>query len=243
MQPDLAAAALAGLAMRRVLAVAVVREGRIAWASPALLAMFGLEAVGTEAGEARFLDLVAPADREALAGALQEKPGTEVGPRSFTGLRADGSQFDAELSGCTLELPGGPGVAIALSDVTVQRRAQAQLSYLALRDPLTELPNRALFFDRLRQALVARAAPRQLVRGAGERPGRVQADQRPLRARNGRCAAAGGGQAPARGHARGRHGGAGSGATSFPPCSRARPRPRTRRSWRGAWCRRWISRS
>ena len=155
MESDLAAAALAGLVERRVLAVAVVRQGRVASASPALRAMFGLDSVGAEAGEARFLDLVLPADREALAGALEEKPGTEVGPRSFTGLRADGSQFDAELRGCTLELPGGPGVAIALSDVTVQRRAQAQLSYLALRDPLTELPNRALFFDRLRQALVA----------------------------------------------------------------------------------------
>ena len=152
METDLAAAALAGLADRRVLAVAVVRAGRIAWASPALLAMFGLEA--GSAGEPQLLDLVAPADREALVGALEIKPGTEVGPRSFTGLRADGGQFDAELIGCTLELPGGPGVAIAVSDVTVQRRAQAQLSYLALRDPLTELPNRALFFDRLRQALV-----------------------------------------------------------------------------------------
>jgi len=153
MDSDLAAAALAGLAKRRVLAVAVVRQGRIAWASPALLAMFGLEP--HSAGEQRLLDLVLPADREALADALEEKSETEVGPRSFTGLRADGSQFDAELKGCTLELPGGPGVVIALSDVTVQRRAQAQLSYLALRDPLTELPNRALFFDRLRQALVA----------------------------------------------------------------------------------------
>ena len=62
--------------------------------------------------------------------------------------------MDAGLAGCALELPGGPGVALTVSDVTVQRRAQAQLSYLALRDPLTELPNRALFFDRLRQALV-----------------------------------------------------------------------------------------
>jgi diguanylate cyclase (GGDEF)-like protein/hemerythrin-like metal-binding protein len=153
METDLAAATLAGLAMRRVLAVAVARQGRLAWASPALLGMFGLDPAGAEQGQ-RLLDLVAPGDREGLASALQERPGTELGPRSFTGLRADGSQFDAELVGCTLELPGGPGVAIALSDVTVQRRAQAQLSYLALRDPLTELPNRALFFDRLRQALV-----------------------------------------------------------------------------------------
>jgi len=134
-----------------VLAVAVVRQGRLAWASPALRAMFGLEAA---AEPHSFLDLVAPEDREVLGEALNKDAGAEFAPSAFTGLRADGTQFDAELAGCALELPGGPGVAITVSDVTVQRRAQAQLSYLALRDPLTELPNRALFFDRLRQALV-----------------------------------------------------------------------------------------
>ena len=38
-------------------------------------------------------------------------------------------------------------------DVTDQIRAQRQLRYLAFYDPLTELPNRALFYDRLGQAL------------------------------------------------------------------------------------------
>ena len=66
MESDLAAAALAGLATRRVLAVAVVRGGRIVWASPALLAMFGLEPQAGE--EPRLLDLVLPADREAMEG-------------------------------------------------------------------------------------------------------------------------------------------------------------------------------
>ena len=151
MQSDLPAAALAGLAERRVLAVAVVRGGRLAWASPALRSMFGLEAA---AEPHSFLDLVAPQDREALSGVLEQGAGAQLAPSAFTALRADGTQFDAELAGCALELPGGAGVALTVSDVTVQRRAQAQLSYLALRDPLTELPNRALFFDRLRQALV-----------------------------------------------------------------------------------------
>jgi diguanylate cyclase (GGDEF)-like protein/hemerythrin-like metal-binding protein len=151
MQPDLPAAALAGLAERRVLAVAVVRGGRLAWASPALRSMFGLEA-GAEPQS--FLDLVAPEDRDTVGEALGQGAGEALTPSAFTALRADGTQFDAELAGCALELPGGPGVALTVSDVTVQRRAQAQLSYLALRDPLTELPNRALFFDRLRQALV-----------------------------------------------------------------------------------------
>ncbi|MGA8051372.1 MAG: bacteriohemerythrin [Burkholderiales bacterium] len=152
MQSDLAAAALAGLAKRRVLAVAVLRQGRVIWASPALLTMFGLEA-NTAVGR-RFLDLVGADDRAALVTALDEAPGAEIPQTSFRALREDGSQFDAEMSGSSFDLPGGPGAVIAVSDVTEQRRAQTQLSYLAFRDPLTELPNRALFFDRLRQALV-----------------------------------------------------------------------------------------
>jgi diguanylate cyclase (GGDEF)-like protein/hemerythrin-like metal-binding protein/PAS domain S-box-containing protein len=152
MQSDIAAAALAGLAKRRVLAVAVLRQGRMVWASPALLSMFALDAA-TATGK-RFLDLVAADDRGTMATALDETPGAEAPPTSFRALRLDGSQFDAELAGSSFDLPGGPGAVIAVNDVTEQRRAQTQLSYLAFRDPLTELPNRALFFDRLRQALV-----------------------------------------------------------------------------------------
>jgi diguanylate cyclase (GGDEF)-like protein/hemerythrin-like metal-binding protein/PAS domain S-box-containing protein len=152
MQSDIAAAALAGLAKRRVLAVAVLRQGRMVWASPALLSMFALD-TATATGK-RFLDLVASDDRGTMATALDETPGAEVAPTSFRALRIDGSQFDAELTGSSFDLPGGPGAVISVNDVTEQRRAQTQLSYLAFRDPLTELPNRALFFDRLRQALV-----------------------------------------------------------------------------------------
>jgi len=152
MQSDLAVAALAGLAKRRVLAVAVLRQAQLIWASPALLAMFGLES-DAAAGK-RFLDLVAAEDREMLAGVLDETPGAEAPPTAFRGVRADGGQFDGELTSSAFDLPGGSGAVITVSDVTEQRRAEAQLSYLAFRDALTELPNRALFFDRLRQALV-----------------------------------------------------------------------------------------
>jgi diguanylate cyclase (GGDEF)-like protein/PAS domain S-box-containing protein len=40
-------------------------------------------------------------------------------------------------------------------DVTDRKTAEARISYLATRDPLTELPNRVLFNDRLEQSIVA----------------------------------------------------------------------------------------
>lgn len=152
MRPYLAAAALAGLVKRRELAVAVLRHARVTWASPALLAMFGLEP--SAAAGKHFLDLVAAEDRDLLAGVLDETPGAEAPPTAFRGVRADGSQFDGELVSSAFDLPGGAGAVITITDVTEPRHALTKLSHLAFRDALTELPNRALFFDRLRQVLL-----------------------------------------------------------------------------------------
>ncbi len=60
-------------------------------------------------------------------------------------------------NGTTLEIRGVPladgGFVTTYLDVTEQRRNQALVAHLAHHDILTGLPNRALFLDRLQQAL------------------------------------------------------------------------------------------
>lgn len=149
---DIAPVALVGLAARGLLPAVVVRAGRMVWVSPGFLGMFRLSASG--AIGLHFLEVVAEKDRALVAGALDETPGAIVTATVFRGLRADATQFDADMSCAAFELPGGPAVAILVRDISEQRRAQTRLAELAFSDSLTELPNRALFLDRLRQALV-----------------------------------------------------------------------------------------
>ncbi len=71
----------------------------------------------------------------------------------LTGHRHDGSAFPAEFS---VSYWSGPDYGlhnIQVRDVTERRRAEDQTLRLATHDSLTELPNRALFNDRLLQAV------------------------------------------------------------------------------------------
>ncbi|MEV6834267.1 bifunctional diguanylate cyclase/phosphodiesterase [Streptomyces sp. NPDC051133] len=50
---------------------------------------------------------------------------------------------------------GGPGVLLSVVDITARRELQARLRHLQMHDPVTRLPNRTLFFERLTAALEA----------------------------------------------------------------------------------------
>ena len=60
-------------------------------------------------------------------------------------------------NGTVLEIRGVPiaggGFVTTYFDVTEQRRSQATIAHMALHDPLTDLPNRMLFTDRLQTAI------------------------------------------------------------------------------------------
>ncbi|MFE5729386.1 putative bifunctional diguanylate cyclase/phosphodiesterase [Streptomyces sp. NPDC056528] len=71
----------------------------------------------------------------------------------------DGRSLWAEVT--VTPVPGSQRVLMSIADIGEKRELQARLRHLRMHDPVTRLPNRALFFERLSAALDA----------AGERTG------------------------------------------------------------------------
>lgn len=70
----------------------------------------------------------------------------------LTAMRADGSEFPVELTLTSIETGGAPIVTGFIRDITIQKNAEESINQLAFYEPLTGLPNRRLFLDRLNQA-------------------------------------------------------------------------------------------
>ncbi|MFF9065213.1 putative bifunctional diguanylate cyclase/phosphodiesterase [Streptomyces sp. NPDC014891] len=54
-------------------------------------------------------------------------------------------------------VPDSPRVLVSIADISDRRELQARLRHLQMHDPVTRLPNRALFFERLSAALESSA--------------------------------------------------------------------------------------
>ncbi|MER6011763.1 EAL domain-containing protein [Streptomyces bluensis] len=88
----------------------------------------------------RLPDPARPAHRPVEAG------GTLSKPANFRTSAASTAALQAE-----------PVVLLSIADITARRELQARLRHLQMHDPVTRLPNRTLFFERLSAALEAEA--------------------------------------------------------------------------------------
>nr|WP_255480868.1 diguanylate cyclase [Quadrisphaera sp. RL12-1S] len=110
----------------------------------------------------RVRDLLHPDDTaghlERLEQIARERT-TERASREQRFVRPDGQVRWARTTPSLVEPADGglPHLLVVVEDVTESRREQAALVHAALHDPLTGLPNRALFAQRLEEALRADA--------------------------------------------------------------------------------------
>jgi diguanylate cyclase (GGDEF)-like protein/PAS domain S-box-containing protein len=130
----------------------------VEYVSPSIRAMLGYEAADFR--DRRLSDYIAEVDRgrfqpayaALVCSAAETSQAFEFGVR-----HRDGRTLRAEcLATNLLEDAAVGGVVVNMRDITERKEFEAQLTYQAFHDPVTDLANRALFRDRVEHAFTRR---------------------------------------------------------------------------------------
>jgi diguanylate cyclase (GGDEF)-like protein/hemerythrin-like metal-binding protein/PAS domain S-box-containing protein len=151
-----------GLVEQPSVGIFIARDGRFVYANSRFGEIFGYP-VEEITGGLSAVDLAAEADRDRVRVGVRRALEGDFSACAFgfAAVRKDGALVEVELSGRVVKLEGRPAIVGVALDVTEQNRDRKQLKYLAFYDPLTDLPNRSLFYDRLGQALARGSRDRE----------------------------------------------------------------------------------
>ncbi len=135
--------------------IAVIdRNGQRLYNSPAYQKILGYGP--EELAATSSMDQIHPDDRERVVEASAKARKTGRGERLEYRIRhKDGSwRFLESTSSAIRSLKGeNDGLVIVNRDITERKRAEERLAHQSFHDGLTDLPNRALFLDRLQRAI------------------------------------------------------------------------------------------
>src|SRR5579864_6630701 len=130
-------------------------SGRRLYNSPAYQRILGY--TPTELGETSSFEQIHPDDRYRVLEAARAARETGVGQRMEYRIKhKDGSWRVLESVANTIRDAKGAVAKLVIvnRDITERKRAEAQLEHNLFHDPLTGLPNRRLFLDRLQNSFV-----------------------------------------------------------------------------------------
>lgn len=131
------------------------RDGRVVDGNPAYLSMFKLGDIAQAQGRPVFEHVAAEQREDTQEWYRRLNSGEPAEPtHETTGIRQDGTEFPLFASAKRLVFSDGPMICAFLMDFTERRETEERMKYLAFYDQLTDLPNRRLFTDRLKQAML-----------------------------------------------------------------------------------------
>lgn len=140
---------------KTMVGVFIVQDNRFTYVNPRFAEIFGYSE--EEITENLILsELVHPDDRFLVnannLSQLNGPPGNNL-QYEFRGLKKSGDLIHLEVLNGQGRSDGRPAIIGTLLDITKRKKAEETIHHLAFHDPLTELPNRILFGDRIQQAL------------------------------------------------------------------------------------------
>ncbi|OIP19296.1 MAG: hypothetical protein CO105_01020 [Comamonadaceae bacterium CG_4_9_14_3_um_filter_60_33] len=137
-------------------AILVHRQGTLVYANPAAVKLFGAPDAATLLAK-KTSDLIHPDDRAAQIERMKSIIRQEnIAP--FTEARfltLDGAVIDVQVQGTAIDFDREPAIHVSIHDITERKKLEHEIRQLAFYDALTQLPNRRLLDDRLKQVLSA----------------------------------------------------------------------------------------